>query len=328
MSRGTKIALAVIALFVGVNIVYFGFIMSGEDPDLPVANDPVAGADGPDEPAAVDGSTRLQSDERSPANPPADAPNGRSTSTPVGTGTGENVADALRELARPLARPEETIQRVGSSASRGDGADPLSDPLQRSPADRSGEDISHVTAGRPGGDPARSTESSDAAPVRDPLVGQGPRAMKPARIDAPEQRGRSQSTVRSIVHTVREGDTLSAIAERRFGNAQLWNVIAEANPGIDPHRLRLGQKLRIPIRAGRRPAGERADDSPRSGLGSGRYTVRSGDTLSSIAGAAYGNETLWRIVYDANRRVIGPDPNALDVGMTLRIPPRSGSDDD
>jgi nucleoid-associated protein YgaU len=47
--------------------------------------------------------------------------------------------------------------------------------------------------------------------------------------------------------------------------------------------------------------------------------VRAGDTLYSIALAAYGNAERWRAIYRANRALI-PDPRALKVGTRLTIP--------
>lgn len=47
------------------------------------------------------------------------------------------------------------------------------------------------------------------------------------------------------------------------------------------------------------------------------HTVASGDTLSSIA-KQYGKES-WKEVYDANKDVIGDDPNKIRVGMELKI---------
>lgn len=52
------------------------------------------------------------------------------------------------------------------------------------------------------------------------------------------------------------------------------------------------------------------------------YTVKQDDTLSSIAAHFYGSgeEPLWRIIYNANIGVIGPDPNVLVSGQELSIP--------
>lgn len=49
----------------------------------------------------------------------------------------------------------------------------------------------------------------------------------------------------------------------------------------------------------------------------GTYTVRSGDTLSGIAGK-YG--LGWQALYDANRGAIGSDPNRIHAGLVLTIP--------
>jgi LysM repeat protein len=52
------------------------------------------------------------------------------------------------------------------------------------------------------------------------------------------------------------------------------------------------------------------------------YEVKSGDTLSAIALNFYGSgtELFWRSIYDANRAIIGPDPNLISPGERLTIP--------
>ena len=54
------------------------------------------------------------------------------------------------------------------------------------------------------------------------------------------------------------------------------------------------------------------------------YTVQAGDFLSAIAQKFYGDgsEASWQKIYEANKGVIGPDPNQLQVGMVLVIPPK------
>jgi LysM repeat protein len=49
------------------------------------------------------------------------------------------------------------------------------------------------------------------------------------------------------------------------------------------------------------------------------YTVRPGDTLSSIAQRFYGNPADWRWLYQANRHVI-QDPNVIHPGEVLSVP--------
>jgi hypothetical protein len=47
-------------------------------------------------------------------------------------------------------------------------------------------------------------------------------------------------------HTVRAGETLSAIAAKYYGTAALWPRIADANGIRDPRKLQVGQILTIP----------------------------------------------------------------------------------
>jgi LysM repeat protein len=64
------------------------------------------------------------------------------------------------------------------------------------------------------------------------------------------------------------------------------------------------------------PAGRPLQGPAELGSG-GTYTVRPGDTLSSIA-ARYG--IGWQQLYAANRTAIGPDPGYLRVGQRLVVP--------
>lgn len=51
------------------------------------------------------------------------------------------------------------------------------------------------------------------------------------------------------------------------------------------------------------------------------WYVRPGDTLYDIADRFYGDPTRWPDIYDANRDVIGEDPNLIFPGQWLKIPP-------
>jgi LysM repeat protein len=49
------------------------------------------------------------------------------------------------------------------------------------------------------------------------------------------------------VHTVRwPGESLSIISKWYTGNTDQWSAIAQANPALDPNRIRVGMKIRIP----------------------------------------------------------------------------------
>jgi len=101
------------------------------------------------------------------------------------------------------------------------------------------------------------------------------------------------------LYTIRAGDTLFSLAQR-------FNVtvdaIIQANPGIDPNNLRVGQVICIP------------GTGPVPCPGGTLYTIRAGDTLFSLAQRF--NVTVDAII-QANP---GIDPNNLRVGQVICIP--------
>jgi len=143
----------------------------------------------------------------------------------------------------------------------------------------------------------------------------GPRPAFPEAAAAPEPG--------YVDYTVREGDSMWTIADRWLADASRWSLIAEANPAIDPERLRVGQRNRIPSEtAAAGPKLNAPARVPEPGRKSATfYTVRSGDTLTRIAQSQYRDATMWRAIFDANRTAIGGDADRLEVGMRLRIPP-------
>ena len=56
------------------------------------------------------------------------------------------------------------------------------------------------------------------------------------------------------------------------------------------------------------------------GAGGKTYTVVSGDSLSLITGRLWGDVLLWPILYDANRAVVGSNPNLIKPGQKLTVP--------
>jgi nucleoid-associated protein YgaU len=55
-------------------------------------------------------------------------------------------------------------------------------------------------------------------------------------------------------YVVQKGDSLKSIAAKHLGSAKAWKQIVDANPGIDPTRLRIGQKLKLPGKGGDEPS--------------------------------------------------------------------------
>jgi nucleoid-associated protein YgaU len=123
----------------------------------------------------------------------------------------------------------------------------------------------------------------------------------------------------TLTHTVRPGENLSSIANDYYGDPNLFAAIRDANPGLDPRRMRVGQTLRIPPMDD--AVEERATPAPAAtGTPGETHTVKPGETLTKIAADRLGRSNLWMDLYELNRDVIGSDPEALKVGMVLRLP--------
>lgn len=101
-----------------------------------------------------------------------------------------------------------------------------------------------------------------------------------------------------FIYTIALGDNLFSIAIRYNTTVQ---AILQANPGLDPNRLFVGQRICIPV----------PQPAPCAGF---EYTIMAGDTLFGIA--ARFNTTVQAIL-QANP---GLDPNRLFIGQQICIP--------
>ena len=52
--------------------------------------------------------------------------------------------------------------------------------------------------------------------------------------------------VKINTYTIRRLDTLWSIAQRTYGDGKRWRDIVRANDGLDPTKLRVGQKIVLP----------------------------------------------------------------------------------
>ncbi len=50
------------------------------------------------------------------------------------------------------------------------------------------------------------------------------------------------------------------------------------------------------------------------------YTVKAGDSLSKIAKEVYGDAGKWKQIYEANKALIGNNPDLIKPGQVLTIP--------
>lgn len=145
-------------------------------------------------------------------------------------------------------------------------------------------------------------------------------------------------------YTVQRGDTsLEVIARKLLGHARYAEAISRSNPLVPPTKLIPGRTvLKIPVDPeniqGRVVTVKTTDDQVPEGLrdsarpvptpGPGSswpmqesvHTVKSGETLSSIAKQYYSAPNGYLKLYEANKDKLR-SPDELKVGMQLRVPP-------
>lgn len=132
-------------------------------------------------------------------------------------------------------------------------------------------------------------------------------------------------------HVVVSGDSFSSISTKYFGTESKAGAIASANPLVDPTRMKIGAKLRIPesttlvaAPAVVTPNGKSSNGNTVAASTSGNnHNVASGETLAAISRKYYGSTKYWQKLYAANKGTIGSDPAALKVGQKLTIPAKT-----
>ena len=309
------------AKVIAVFVVALGAIASGyfflipPEPVTPPGSGPVSAGAGPaDRDVDPAGTPRRALREggvllTSPSDPSHTSPRAEDPGAPGSGASSETASEPLRDRMARAAVPG------ALSGSKGDvePAAPieLAGPpeIARDPADAS-PDAAPSLAGI-----ASAFRDGAGTVPSDPDASAGESAGAAAVAPTPEPEEPAESPA-AVVHHVKGGETLASIAASWFGDPGKWPLIAEANPGLDPHHLQIGQRLNLPEK-------ERGlqDDGPRRDAGVTRqYTVRGGDTLTQIAIRLYGDPARWRDLYEANRDAIGESPNNLVVGTRLVVP--------
>lgn len=126
---------------------------------------------------------------------------------------------------------------------------------------------------------------------------------------------RYAAQTRDSFHEVRRGETLSVIAARYHTSI---SELAALNGLRSRHRIRAGQKLRLPEEAGSARARQRASIAPvapQAPPEDGVYRVRRGDNLAKIAdrfGVSEQDLLDWNAIRNRHR---------IDVGQRVRVAP-------
>jgi LysM repeat protein len=112
-------------------------------------------------------------------------------------------------------------------------------------------------------------------------------------------------------HVIVRNDTFGSLAAKYGVSVR---AIQAANPGVDPTRLRIGQKVKIP--AASATAARNGGTATPGGASTDVYVVKSGDNLGRIAAA---NGTTVREL----QRLNNLSTTQIRVGQKLKLPPRS-----
>ncbi len=106
-----------------------------------------------------------------------------------------------------------------------------------------------------------------------------------------------------VVHRVVKGDTLSLIAQRYYGIIMAFDGIAAANKDLvrDVNAIEVDWAIRVP---------------PLTHI---TYTVKSGDTLGTIAKQMYGDAKKYTTLFEANKGTL-KSADAVAVGQVLTVP--------
>ena len=151
-------------------------------------------------------------------------------------------------------------------------------------------------------------------------------AAPPAGSEDPMAKQNSgASPTGSFEYKIKRGDWLSKIAIKVYGDMSMWPEIAGANKNkiSNPDLIYADDKIMVPIInaqseefATSYQMSQAKTQTDTSSL-AGTYTVRKGDTLSSIAKKLLGTASKWKQLTTLNPEV--KDVTQLQIGTVLRL---------
>jgi LysM repeat protein/lysophospholipase L1-like esterase len=237
-----------------------------------------------------------------PAVPATPAPSVAAAKAAAAIQVAEAPAKAAAPSVDPMARVSAPAPAIAAPAVASGVSYAVADgDTLWSVAKRLGVSADALAAANPGVDPRRMS------------IGQ--RLAVPAGVDVAQvtkaQIRPSLPAASTKVHTVADGDNFWSVA-RQHGVTVA--ALTEANPGVDPTRLRIGQPLALPAAAATATAARPAAGKQHAALDGAGYVVADGDNFWSIA------KRLGVSADDLTRLNAGLDPLRLQPGQVLAVP--------
>jgi len=320
MRTDTKLAIVVAVVCIVLGAWY---ITGGSK----TASPPTA-QDTPETPAASDtaefpatpGAPRLaQKDRREPRAPATDRPAGRDRPQRAPRPTTPKPVE-VEPAATDTPRPDPEVELPAVELPAGPAVEPT--PL-------SGTDDVGLADG-----PALPDVSDADEPETEAV---GPQREVTAAPPAPDATAQPVKAAPAFTeHTIQPGDTYTSLAVKYLGHARYADKIAEANPTLEPRRLRLGAVVKIPVPE-KRPAAATATQpaaSPAAVAASPApaaqaapvpaersYEVKPGEGWYTLAERFLGSGTRWTELYELNKGRVPTNFNILPAGTTIELPP-------
>lgn len=211
--------------------------------------------------------------------------------------TGGNVAVA--EEAAPAATDPATDPAADLAA----GGNSTEGELQSIISEMNGANPAAAgNAAVAAGNPAALAEA--AAPVAAASTeAAAPATAAPSVVGLPEMGAK-------MAYVVQQGDTLSKIAGRVYGDMKRWRELADLTGVANPSRIYPGDVIYYAL-----------DDSSKAfaqtyeGLRRGVTTVQDGETLATISKRIFGKHRNWKSIWRQNDLI--DDPDSLIPGTTI-----------
>lgn len=305
MRREMKLGIAVLVVMVAGGAWLYnmgGLRQRGEQPGVHIADNLEPVTDTPSAPP------RDMTAEAPPA-APTDSVAAGSPAPVAGPDSQERSIRPRPIEASPPTPP--TSERLG-----------LSDSSEIHPSGPSVPPAPAVTMAPPPAELPHSVTSESPSPKAAPAPVIGP--MPAPTAAAPAGPAPAEKAAEKI-HVVQTGDTFNSMAQKYYGSTRHARLIATANPNIDPRRLHVGAKIKIPPAPAASPAGD-STTKPSATTAAPpvpperAYTVKAGESWNDLGKRFLGSGSRWVEIYELNKERVPRNINTLPAGTVLELP--------